>query len=230
VTGPHSVNSFQVRVGIFEAHQSIIDGYQYRLGMTPGVQVVGTARNGQDLTTLLTQMPIDVLIMDVGMPMAIDNPQPFPILHVIPELTEKYPELSILIISMITDRVLINVLLDSGARGYILKEENAIIEQLGSVVLSVASGSNYVSDRVFDLLSRGKSPKGSTPLTPRQLQALSLAAAHPEWSGVELARELGVAHSTTRNLLAGAYVRLGVNNLSAALAKAEKMGLLTRRH
>jgi DNA-binding NarL/FixJ family response regulator len=168
--------------------------------------------------------------MDVNVPTAMDNRQPFPILHVIPSLVEKHPNLSILIISMVADRVLINVLLESGARGYILKEENAVIEQLGSVVTAVAAGSNYVSDRVFNLLNQGSRSRAENPLTPRQLQALSLAAAHPEWSGVELARELGVTHSTTRNLLAGAYVRLGVNNLSAAVAKAEHLGLLTRRY
>jgi DNA-binding NarL/FixJ family response regulator len=55
-------NPLQVRVGILEDHQSIIDGYQYRLNMTPGVQVVGVARSGEALAKLVTHIPMDVLI------------------------------------------------------------------------------------------------------------------------------------------------------------------------
>ena len=61
----------------------------------------------------------------------------------------------------------------------------------------------------------------------RQLEALSLCAAYPEATTAELADRLGVAHSTLRNLLSGAYLRLNVRSRTAAVAKAQRLGLIT---
>jgi two-component system, NarL family, nitrate/nitrite response regulator NarL len=216
-----------VRVGILEDHQSIIDGYRYRLGLNHSIEVVGVAWTGDELTTLLASTPMDVLIMDVGVPTAANNPNQFPILHVLPRLDETYPGLSVLIISMIAERVLIRALLEAGAHGYILKDESGIIEdQLGSIVLSLAAGGNFVSPRVFDLLNKGRNTPDDIQLTPRQIEALSLCVANPNWSRLQLADALGVTHSTARNLLSTAYLRLGVNTLPAAIAKAQAAGLL----
>jgi DNA-binding NarL/FixJ family response regulator len=220
-----------VRVGILEDHQSIIDGYRYRLGLTPSIEVVGVAWTGAELTTLLASTPIDVLIMDVGVPTSPDNPNQFPILHVLPRLTETYLGLSILIISMIAERVLIRALLEAGAHGYILKDESAIIEeQLGNIVLSLAAGGNFVSPHVFALLNKGRDASDDVQLTPRQIEALSLCVANPNWSRLQLADALGVTHSTARNLLSSTYLRLGVNTLPAAIVKAQTIGLLPTTH
>ena len=61
----------------------------------------------------------------------------------------------------------------------------------------------------------------------RQLEALSLCAAYPDATTAELAGMLGVAHSTLRNLLSGAYLRLNVRSRTAAVAKAKRLGLIT---
>ncbi len=220
--------SERVRVGILEDHQSVIDGYRYRLGLTPRIEVVGVARTGEELDRLVAATPMDILIMDVNVPAAADNPNPFPILHVLPKLVETHPDLSVLIVSMIAERVLIRALLEAGARGYILKDESSIIEQqLGSIILALAAGGNFVSQHVFGLLKRGTHELDVAQLTPRQVEALSLCAANPNWSRIQLAEALGVTHSTARNLLSGAYVRLGVNTLPAAISKAQSDGLLT---
>jgi two-component system, NarL family, response regulator NreC len=217
-----------VMVAIMEDHQTMLDGYRYRLGLTSAITIVGEARTWAELQNLVETTPIDVLIMDVVVPTDDNNTNPFPILHVLPALVEAHPELSVLIISMIGERVLIRALLDAGARGYILKDENTVIqEQLGAIILLLATGGNYVSQRVFDLLNSGAPTSKLLQLTPRQVAALSLCASNPNWSRSQLADALGVTHSTARNLLSGAYVRLGVNTLPAALAKARSLGLLT---
>ena len=64
-------------------------------------------------------------------------------------------------------------------------------------------------------------------LTARQQEILSLIAAYPELTTTELALKLGVAHSTVRNLLSGAYAQLRVRNLAAAVVKARHLGLIT---
>ena len=216
-----------VKVAILEDHQGIIDGYYYRLGRTAQVEIVGVARHGVELEPLLQRQPADVLFLDVQVPTAPGNPNPYPILHVIPALLQAYPRLQILAISMMTERALIQAILDAGASGYILKDDREAIEQLVSIVLSIAAGGIYLSQQARQQL-RKHPPEGAAPaLTGRQLEVLSLCAAYPNWTRAELAQHLNLRHSTVRNLLSNAYVRLEVNTLAAALAKARQLGLLT---
>lgn len=65
------------------------------------------------------------------------------------------------------------------------------------------------------------------PLTPRQMQVLSLCAAFPDLSTAQLAEQLEIAPSTLRNLMSESYLRLSVRNRAAAIAKARQLGLIT---
>lgn len=213
-----------IKVVILEDHQSIIDGYHYRLGLFPDIQVAGTASFAGELDQVLDQKKPDVLILDIFVPISPDNSNFYPILQDIPRWLQKYPQLSILVISMHHSRSLVRAVMEAGASGYILKDDNVLLQDLGNVIRSVARGGVRLSKRVYDHLLTA-SP-GDTLLTPRQLQALSLCAAYPDASAGELADKLGVEHSTFRNLLSSAYFRLDVRNRAGAVAKARQLGLI----
>ena len=215
----------KIRVAILEDHQSVVDGYLYRLGQTPDVEVVATAAVGEELEPMLADHPADVLILDVGVRTARHNPNPYPILQTIPEILDDYPELAILVISMYNQPTLIKSVMDAGASGYILKDDRATIQELGDIVRMVARGDIHLSQQAYQQLFK-RYPQDSV-LTPRQAQALSLCAAYPGETSVELAKKMGVKSSTLRNLLSGAYKRLEVDNRTAALAKARQLGLIT---
>jgi len=213
-----------IRVVILEDHQSINDGYLYRLGFFSDIQVVATATFAEQLDRVLDQHKPDVLILDVFVPISPENPNFYPILQDIPRWLQKFPQLSILVISMNQTRSLVRAVMEAGASGYILKDDNALIQDLGNVIHSIARGGVQLSKRVYQYLL-AESP-GDALLTPRQLQALSLCAAYPDASTGELAEKLGIAHSTLRNLLSSAYLRLEVRNRTAAIAKARQLGLI----
>jgi DNA-binding CsgD family transcriptional regulator len=87
----------------------------------------------------------------------------------------------------------------------------------------------YFSKKVHDLyLQVGQGNNGS-PLTPRQLELLSLCAAYPDLSTADLGQMMSVSNSTVRNLLSNAYIRLNVHSRTAAVEKAREMGLITPR-
>src|SRR6185436_2796561 len=98
---------------------------------------------------------------------------------------------------------------------------------LGSIVTSVASGGIYLSPQAHTQLLKRRVKESSPALSPRQAEALSLCAAYPNYSTAQLATKLNVANSTMRNLLSSAYLKLGVPNRSAAIAKARTMGMIT---
>lgn len=219
--------SRKIYVSILDDHQSIIDGYLYRLNGIPQIEVVATLAYGEELGPALAGHPTDVLLLDINVPTAPDNPNPYPILHTIPRLLQIYPRLNVLVISMFAERGLIRAVMESGASGYILKDDQATLRDLGNVVLSIAGGGIYFSQKAHQLLLRQKSVPSGERLTARQLEALSLCAAHPNCTTEELAQMMIVSNSTVRNLLSGAYIRLGVRTRAAAIDRARYLGLIT---
>lgn len=212
---------------ILDDHQSVIDGYRYRLSNVPKIEIVSTIAYGEMLEPTLVEHPTDVLLLDINVPTSAENPNPYPILHDIPNLLQKYPNLNILVISMFAERSLIKAVMEAGASGYILKDDQAIIRDLGNVITSIANGGVYLSQKAHKLFFKNQHVDECAPLTPRQLDALSLCAAYPDATTAHLADKMSVSNSTVRNLLSGAYIRLGVHSRTAAIEKARQLGLIT---
>ena len=213
----------RIRVTIMEDHQSIVDGYLYRLSQVPEIDVVATLAYGAELEASLKEHPADVLILDVYVPISAEHSDPYPILHTIPKLIQVYPDLAILVISMHDERGLIRAIVEAGASGYILKNDTKKIQELGKWVVAVANGGVCFSEKTLKAFMS----KGEEPLTARQLEALSLCAAYPNSKTAELARKMKIANSTLRNLLSSVYLKLGVQTRAAAIAKARDLGIIT---
>jgi two-component system, NarL family, nitrate/nitrite response regulator NarL len=217
----------KIRVTILDDHQTIIDGYRFRLGNSSRVEVIAAISYGEELQATLEKNPTDVLLLDVNVPVAADNPNPYPILHVIPDLLQKYPDLTILVISMHAERSLIRAVMEVGASGYVLKEDQAALRDLENVVASVYGGGIYLSRQANDALLRSSAAKNESLLSKRQLEALSLCLSYPDYSTAELASKMSISNSTIRNLLSGAYLKLGVRNRIAGVDKARQLGLIS---
>jgi two-component system nitrate/nitrite response regulator NarL len=218
--------SEKIRLAILDDHQGIIDGYLYRLSNSQDIEVVFTLSYGETLEPMLAQHPVDVLLLDVSVPTGPQNANPYPILHLIPRLLQTYPNLEILVISMYSHRALINSIMEAGASGYILKDDQMSILELAAIIRLVAHGGIHLSQKAHQELMKRSTGNLSQPLSTRQTEALSLCAAYPEANMAQLAQQMGVANSTIRNLLSGAYLKLNVRNRSAAVAKARQMGLI----
>jgi len=217
----------KIKVAILEDHQLAIDGYSFRL-QDSECEIIGIANVYSDWEPLLAAHPVDVALMDVKVPTAIDNPDPYPILSVMPQLIQTYPEMAFLVISAHAEPTLIQRMMESGANGYILKDDNILLRELKTVLASVVAGRGiYLSPRAKEMLLQRQARSAELGLTPRQVEALSLCAAYPNDSTKDLALRMNVSFSTLRNLLSQSYLRLGVNGRSAAILKAQQLGILT---
>jgi DNA-binding NarL/FixJ family response regulator len=221
-------NTKTIRVAILDDHQSAVDGYAYRLSPHQDIEVVATANFGDQLEPLLAENPVDVLVLDVSVPTSRSDHNPYPLLHIVPRLREKYPDIAILVISMHKQRTLVRSVMEAGAKGYIVKDDRQAIMQLGEIIKSIAGGGVYFSEQSYAMLAE-KSPlvQDVQLLTKRQLEALSYCAAFPDVSTKKLAAEMNIGASTLRNLLSNIYSRLGVRSRAAAIAKARDLGLIT---
>ena len=88
----------------------------------------------------------------------------------------------------------------------------------------------FFSQGAFEKLRALKSDKSRTLLSPRQLEVLSLCVAFPDSSTKELADRLNVSPSTFRNLLSGAYIKLGVRTRIAAIVELRRLGIGTTEY
>lgn len=220
----------KIRVGILDDHISTLEGHAVLLQKDPQIEVVAKMTNGEELEPTLEQNPVDVLLLDVTVPTSIENKNPYPILNVIPKLLDKYPNLRILVISMHKDRGLIRAVMDAGASGYILKDDQVALKDLGGVARTVATGEGiYFSQATHHLYARSLSAQSEEDflLTKRQLEVLSLYAAYPDDRTDQIAKKLNIENSTVRNLLSATYVRLNVKSRAAAVSKARELGLIT---
>jgi DNA-binding NarL/FixJ family response regulator len=217
----------RIKVVILDDHQGIIDGYIYRLSSARNIEVVATITYGDELEPALEAHLPDVLVLDVQVPINADNPNPFPVLNILPKILKKYPDMSILVITMHAQPTLVKTILDAGVSGYILKDDRVSIQALALVITMIVEGGIHLSQDVYKILMQPQTPDYSNNLNPRQLEALTLCSAYPDESTAQLATRMDIEGSTLRNLLSGAYIKLGVRTRAAAIAKAHQMGLIS---
>lgn len=214
-----------LRVMVLEDHQATVDGYRYRLDKEPDLEVVATAMYGEELEPILAQsQPVHVLILDIQVPNSESDKERYPILHMIPKLLRKYPDLKILTVSMYKQAALIKAIMDAGASGYILKDDRETYQMLASVVRSVAVGGIHMSKEAYEQFMRKTARKSQ--LSPRQEEILYLCASYPGWSSDQIGNELGLSGATVRNILSQVYTKLGVKSRAAAIERAKEFGLI----
>lgn len=221
----HNRATTKTHIVILEDHKSIVEGYLLRLAAEPKIEVVETVAYAEELIPILEVSPIDLLIMDFNHPTSAANKIASPTLTFIRFLKEKFPDLEILVITMMSGVSFIESILDAGASGYINKADNKSIKNLAQIILKVKDGDLYLSDKVYDELRLSKSETGLL-LSDRQIEVLSLCASYPDKSTSELAGMMGVANSTFRNMLSIAYLRLQVRTRVAAISRAKQLGLI----
>lgn len=219
--------SDKIRVAILDDHPAISAGYRMYLKDSTDIEVVAMLRYGCDLEPFLKQTRIDVLMLDIKVSSSPDNPNPYPILYLIPKLLDLYPETAILAASMYGQRALIQAIMLAGASGYLLKDDINGLQALGDVLKRVYAGEIYMSPQAYAAWMKRSTGELDQILSPRQREALSLSAAYPNYSVSDLASAMNIAGSTMRNLLSMAYLKLNVRTRTAAILKARQLGLIS---
>ncbi|SIQ10048.1 response regulator transcription factor [Marinobacterium stanieri] len=180
-----------IRVLLVDDHPLVIDGIQARLEDEGGIEVVGRASNGQEAVDVAQQLQPDVILMDISMPVMNG-------LEATRVLQEKMPETRVLILSMHDNREYMVQLIQSGAKGYILKDVSAA--EMVSAVETVYRGGTYFSSSAsqtlfsqFDQAPKSNSPAASA-LTRRESMVLKLLAEGR--NNKEIAKVLGISVRT----------------------------------
>ncbi len=145
-----------IKVAILENDQRTVDGYLRQFASSPQIRVVGAVGYGAALLALLAEQSVDVAILDFRVPTAQDDTAPFSIVPAMRQIHQTHPDLALVVITMYLERGLIELVMEAGAKGYILKDDRAAFQGLANVVQSVAAGRVYLSEQVKRVLRKGR--------------------------------------------------------------------------
>jgi len=206
------------RVVLADDHAVVRAGIRHLLRKAPDISVVGEAINGDEALKMVQDLTPDVLLLDMEMPSVSG-------IEVAQKLQEAQSPVRILVLSAYEDSQYIQALLDSGASGYLTKDE--VPEIIVEAVRGVSRGEEgWVSPRIAQKMSFWiHSEEGpQKKLNQVELRVLRLATQNREPR--EIGRILGIQESTVDRYLQSIYSKLGAVNTADAIHKAEEQGLL----
>lgn len=142
-------------------------------------------------------------------------------------ISQRWPEVAILVLTMVADDDSVFAALDAGARGYLLKEADRaqIIRALESVAAGAAVFGQSVAPGVISSATKAGRPRPFSDLTEREREILELLAAGLTNSAI--AGRLYLSEKTVRNYVSSIFAKLQVNDRAAAVAKARDAGFGT---
>jgi two-component system, NarL family, response regulator DegU len=139
VTGNDSGTARPIRVLLADDHSLFRKGLRHMLDIEEDVEVVGEARDGEEVQRLARELQPDVVLLDINMPV-VDG------IAAARELRQVAPELGILMLTMFAEDEFLSRALEAGANGYLLKD--IPFDQVVSAVRAAARGETVGRPRV----------------------------------------------------------------------------------
>ncbi len=109
-----------IRVIIADDHVLYRAGVKTALSSKKDIAVIAEADNGMHLLNLLRNLPADVILLDIQMPV-MDG------IATLPEIKKLYPDTKIIMLTMMDDHSMITKLMELGANSYLTKTSDSEI-------------------------------------------------------------------------------------------------------
>ena len=211
-----------IRILICDDQELVCEGLKAILGTSNLVEVIGLAYNGLEALDFLEKNEVDVVLMDLKMPILNG-------IQTTKQIKEKYPSVHILVLTTYDADQWVLDAIRYGADGYMLKD--APRERLLQAIEEVNIGKTPVDSKVAGILFEQitkipqKSPTtiGSN-LTEREHEVLLLIS-HGK-SNAEIAESLFLSEGTVRNYVSSILEKLDVTDRTQAAVIAIRSGLV----
>lgn len=211
-----------IRVVVADDHPVILFGAEHALLKFPGIQVVARARQSTELIKALQSTTCDVLVTDLAMP----GGQYGDGLPLIGYLRRNFPEVPIVVLTMLENAALLKRLGELGVIAVVHKSDD--LSHIGLAVQHVSRNLEYMSPQVKIALeslrinSGGKSEE--VILSKRELEVVRLFV-----SGMtikEISEKLNRSIKTISTQKNTAMRKLGLDRDSELFQYAQSNGLL----
>lgn len=215
----------KIKVLVADDQKILSQGLCTLLSFEEDIDVVGSAENGQEVLNILEEKALDVILMDIRMPVMNG-------VECTKIVSEKYPEIKILILTTYDDDEYIEKVIKNGASGYMLKDLTA--ERLSAAVRDVYQGNTVMHQEITKKIISGISNSSSKPekikldncenLSSRELSILKLLA--KGLTNSEIALKLFLSEGTVKNYITNLYDKTSIKGRTKLMNFAIESGIL----
>jgi DNA-binding NarL/FixJ family response regulator len=211
----------RLRVVVADDQAAVREPLAAVLGLSEDIDVVAAASDGSEVLTAVAAGPVDVVLMDLRMPV-MDG------IEATRRLGEEYPEVAVVVLTTFADDDSILGALSAGARGYLTK--NAGRQDITRAIRAAAAGQSVLDREVQDRLLatvRAKAPALGQALpedlTPREREVLTLIGQGLPNRGI--AEKLFISEATVKTHINNLFAKAGIRDRTDAVRRAIEAGL-----
>lgn len=196
----------------------IREGLAYLLSTFNGIKIVGQASNGEEAISICAAYPVDLVLMDIRMPV-MDGCQ------ATGEIKKKWPHIKVLILTTFKDDDYISKAMTFGASGYLLKTSSP--DLIYSSLLTAQSG-GIVIDSNMPLEALKSKVISSKPtdydLTERECVIMKLMA--DGYSNKEIGDIIFLTEGSVKNCITQLLAKLELKDRTQIVSFAFRKGLV----
>ncbi len=217
-----------IKVGLVEDQFLFREGMKAIIGSWPGMEVMFESADGFSVIDKLkssASIP-DVLLVDLSLPP--HGQREYSGRHVTQAVTDAYPSIKILILSVHDDENFINQLIESGAHGYLVKDCNP--NEVFEAITAVYYKGSYINERSLRAIQRNmgrrvRPVKVDLNLTRREEEILQLVC--QQFTAEEIAEKLFISVKTVNGHRNNLLQKTGSRNATGLVLYAVKNNIIS---
>ena len=206
-----------IRLILVDDHKIVLDGIKALLDDLEGFDCVATADNGQKALDLLKVFDVDVVLMDIDMPVMNG-------IEATKHLKKDFSSVKVISLTQHSERGMVKQLLECGSDGYLLK--NIAQDELAAAIRKVVAGEQAFSEEVSMSLAGKAVEKNAqgveVELTEREIEILTLIA--EGFSSKQIGEQLFISPRTVDTHRTNLMNKLDIHNIAGLIRFALKNG------
>jgi DNA-binding NarL/FixJ family response regulator len=212
-----------IKVGIADDHKIFRKGVILSLRQYTNISFVFEAENGEELLKELETTQPDVVLMDLRMP-GKDG------IETTKEVSKKYPDVKVLILTMFEDERFVSHLMENGANGYLLK--NADPAEIKKAIMEVMARGYYLNNFVNRVLLKKSANKtkaipslsSEIVMSDKEKEVVRLLCM--EYTAAEIAQKMEISPRTVESIKDRLMERFGLKNTAGLVFFAVKNNMI----
>ena len=215
-----------IRVLIADDQRVVREGLTMLVGLIDDIEVVGTARDGNEAVDGAQRERPDVVLMDLRMP-ELEGAEATRLIRA------TLPDTQVLVLTTYADDESLFPALQAGARGYLTKDASA--EEIEQAIRALAAGRTHLDPAIQQRLISAvldaqpvavaaDAPALPDELTPREAEVLRLIATG--LSNAEIAAALVVSNATVKTHVNHVFAKTGARDRAQAVRYAYQHGIV----
>ncbi|TDS13121.1 response regulator [Sphingobacterium paludis] len=216
-----------INIILAEDHLVVRNGIKLLIDSQDNLAVIGEANNGEEVLSLLESgVKPDIVLSDISMS-GMDG------LQLVEKLKSDYPEIKVIMLSMMNSSQHVFQAFEKGAQGYLVK--NVGYDELLFAIQHIHIGGRYLCEELAMMLVDKLSDVPSSvtnvedlmsemDISDRELEVLQLIS--EGYTNIEIADQLFLSKRTVEGHRQNLIDKTGVRNSAALIKLAVKSGLI----